>query len=429
MPDIKFQVEMAEFKNKVNFVRNGLGPSKTDLQTQLIRIEIGGKKGVMFAANKEMFCRTEFKITRPEDGAEGSFAVLGNRLEKLIAQIETEIVTFRVDAENAEVQAGFLTVNFETYDGAPMKTIEHGVHQHLLSEGLVAPRDTLEEALICAKSCTTTNSIRPDVTHVELRGGRVLSSDGRKIMVYTHEGFDPSLNLKVPATCLDKVISAIKQAGVEKIQIIDADAYYYLKANKNEFTFGVRKVERSFPAIEEQIATTSEPSDEVSLDKHYFENMLRGVSLGLPTDEVKVTINICGTSEPWMEISALNSLGRRSVERTTVDRRSKKDIAFPISFQHLLGTLNVFKGDSVVDLLILEDKHMMMVKDRTELREVLTVIPFRTDALIEQERKDADAAAAARKAAAEKDGGEKVAGEALAKAALEESAKEDLDLE
>jgi len=201
--DIKFSVEMSELRRKINFVRNGLGSSKTDLPVMLMRFEVAGNKATIFAASKEMFCRTEMKTTREEESAEGSFTVLGNKMEKLISQVEVEQIAFKADAENLEAQAGFLTVNFELYDGASLNTVEQGVQDHLTAEGLVADRMALEEALACAKTCTVLNSIRPDVTHVELREGRMLSSDGRKIMIYSHDGFPKELALKCPATPLN----------------------------------------------------------------------------------------------------------------------------------------------------------------------------------------------------------------------------------
>jgi len=414
--NIKFSVEMTELRKKVNFVRNGLGVSKTDLPVLLMRFEIAGSKATLFTASKEMFCRCEMKITPEEDSSEGSFTVLGSKMEKLISQVEVEMVSFKADAENLETQAGFLTVNFELFDGASLNTVDQGVQDHLKAEGLTVDRTALEEALACAKTCTVQSSIRPDVTHVELRDGRMLSSDGRKIMIYSHDGFPPEQKLKCPATNINALLIAVKNIDSQNAQIIEGKSYYYIKANLNEFSLGVRKVERSFPAVEKQITSTEVPSDEISIDKNVLEAMLRGVSLGLPSEEVKVTLEAGGTGqESYLEASAVNSLGRRSHERASCGRSTEEKLQFPVSFKHLLDTLSVFKGDSVVDMMAYNKLNLLMVRDTTDLREVLTVIPFRTDAQIDKEREEAEALALARKKASEEeDAHEQVEGEEVA---------------
>jgi len=400
--EIKFNVEMSELRRKINFVRNGLGNSKTDLPVILMRFEVAGNKATIFTASKEMFCRTEMKITKEEDSTEGSFTVLGSKMEKLISQVEVEQVAFKADGENIEAQAGFLTVNFELFDGASLNTVEQGVQDHLTGEGLVADRLALEEALACAKTCTVMNSIRPDVTHVELRGGRMLSSDGRKIMIYSHDGFPKELKLKCPATTVNSLLTAVKNIDSQSAQVFEGSSYFYVKANLNEYSLGVRKVERSFPAVESQILTQDPASDEISIDKNVLEAMLRGVSLGLSSEEVKVTLEAGGKAqESYLEASAVNSLGRRSHERASCGRQSEEKLQFPVSFKHLLDTLSVFKGDSVVDMMAYSKLNLLMVRDTTDLREVVTIIPFRTDAQIDKERQEAEALAEARKKASE----------------------------
>lgn len=402
MPDIKFSVDMNELRRKVNFVRNGLGSSKTDLPVMLIRCNVTGRKMTLFAANKEMFCRTEVKINREsEDAPDGSFSVLGQKLVNLINTIEMEQASFEADQENLKVNAGFLTVNLVLYDGAQLKQIEQGVAEHLTTEGNAVDRPAFEEALSCAKSCTTMNSIRPEVNHVEMRKGRVLSSDGRKIMIYSYDGFNDALTFKVPATVLNAAIAAIKNIEAEKAAIIDGAAYYFLKANLNEYSFGIRKVERTFPAVETQIQTGATPDDEISVDKNVLQGMLQGVSLGLDSDEVKVIFDADGVKgEAYLEVSAKNSLGRRSSERTSCGRTGAGPTSFPISFKHLLDTLTVFKGDSVVDLSVLSKMNLLMVRDSTAEREVVTIIPFRTDAQIEAEKEENKKLEEARKKAA-----------------------------
>lgn len=401
MSEIKFTAEMAALRKKLNFVRNGLGASKTDLPVMLVRFNISGNKLTMFCAAKEVFCRTEMKITRDDDEpADGAFSVLGSKIVQLMTAAEAEQISFRADTENVEIMAGFLTVNLTLYDGSPLKQIESGIMGHLEVEGCVVDRSALEESLVCAKSCTTSSSIRPDVTHIELRDQRMLSSDGRKIMIYSNDGFDKNLQFKVPATALNQVIAAVKNVEAEKIQIVVGESYYCIRGNLNEYTLGVRKVEREFPSVEKQIESASSPDDEISVDKHVFEAALRGVAIGLESDEVRVQIEASGNgSDAYLEVSARNSLGRRSFERSSCGRTGDAPISFPVSYRHILDTLNVFKGDSVVDISVMVKMNLAMIRDVTEDRQVTTIVPFRTDAQIEKEKQEAAAAEEARKGA------------------------------
>jgi len=396
--DVNFSVEMKELRQRVNFVRNGLGSLKTDLPGLLIRFNVTGNKLTMFTSGKEMFCRTEQPITRTEETpVDGSFGVMGAKLINLVNSTEAERVYFKADQEGLEVQSGLLTVNLVLYDSATLKQIEQGVSDHLTMEGTSIDRSSFEEALTCAKSCTTANNLRPDVTHVELRGGRVLSSDGSKIMIYSHDGFDKSLSYKVPAAILSAVITAIKNTEAESVQLIDGQNYYYMRGKLNGFTFGIRKVERHFPQVEGMITAVGTPDDEISIDKKVLQAMIAGVALGLDSQEVKVIFDADGQKpEQYLEVSSKNSLGRRSYERCSCGRTGTTATSFPVSFKHLNDTLSVFKGDSVVDLSIIQKKHLLLVRDHTNDREVVTVIPFRTDAQIEKEKADAAAAEKAR---------------------------------
>jgi hypothetical protein len=399
--DVIFSVEMKELRQRVNFVRNGLGSLKTDLPGQLIRFNVTGSKLTMFASGKEMFCRTEMPIQRTEETpADGAFGVMGSKLINLVNSTEAERVYFKADQEGLEVQSGLLTVNFVLMDSAILKQIEQGVSEHLSIEGASIDRSAFEEALTCAKSCTTTGNIRPDVTHVELRGGRVLSSDGSKIMIYSHDGFNKELSYKIPAAILSGVISAIKNTDAESIQLAEGANYYFMRGKLNGFTFGIRKVERPFPSVEGMIVAVGTPDDEISIDKKVLQTMIAGVALGLDSQEVKVVFDADGQKpEQYLEISSKNSLGRRSYERCSCGRTGQNPTSFPVSFKHLTDTLSVFKGDSVVDLSVIAKKHILLVRDHTNDREVVTVIPFRTDAQIEKEKAEAAAAEKAREKA------------------------------
>jgi hypothetical protein len=399
---VSLTVDLATLRKKVNFVRNGLGASKSDLQMQLIRCDVTGHKLTMFAANKEMLCRCETKIDREEAAPDGSFSVLGHKLATLVSTAEAERVTLEADQENLKVTAGFLTVNLTLYDGASLRSVEQGCAEHLRTEGRAIARDALEEALSCGKSCTTTNSIRPDVNHVELRGGKLLASDGRKIMIYANDTFDEEINLKVPAGTLNSVISALKNIEAEKVNLHEGPSYYFIKGNLSEYSTGIRKTERNFPDVEGMVTRgTQEPDDEIAVDKHVLTAALAGVALGLESEEVKVTFDLDGAgTSSVLEVSAQNNLGRRSFERTSCGRTGTRPLSFPVSYKHMLDTLSVFKGDSVVDIGVNQKLSLLTVKDSNAVRQVLTMIPFRTDGQIQAEKADKAAEEEARKSQA-----------------------------
>lgn len=408
---LSFNTDLPQLKAAINFVRNGLGSSKTDTHVMLIRGTVAGAKLTLFAANKEMFGRAEVKITREGDEAEtGFFAVMGDKLVALVNSLETEKIYFEADSEAVKVSAGFLVVSLVQYDGSSLRQAEVAVAEHLSKEGDLLQREMLVEALGCAKACSTTNSIRPDVTHIEFRNGKMLSSDGRKILIYAPvmpkeadkmPGLGRTTELKVPAAILNPVLSAVKNISSERVQVATGASYYYIKSGLNEFSLGVRRVERSFPDVEGQLKILGPPADDVSVDRNVLSNMLTSVALGLDSDEVRVQVDVEGQKPSTViEISAKNSLGRRSHERTSCGRQSTDGapISFPISFKHLLDMMPVFKGDTVVDLLVYPKMNLVVVHDHTPARDVNTIIPFRTEQVIAEEEREAKEAADAKKA-------------------------------
>jgi len=392
-----FAVEIEKLRQHVAFAKAGLGASKIDIPVQLFRFETEGNKLHIFAANKEMFAKTIMSIIREDESdVDGSFAVMGLKVDKLLQQVDSETMSFSADNENLELKAGFLTVNFELFDGSVLRTAETGLTDHFEVEGLAMSTSILEEALVCARACTTISSVRPDVMHVELRKGKMLSSDGRKVMIYASPNLLPELTLKVPSANLNQYISGIRSIGLDSIQVAEGPSYYVVKGGLSEFVLGVRKVERDFPAVEEQLMNGATPTDEIAVDKHVLEAMIKGVALGLPGDDVKVTMVAGGKgNDAYLEVSAKNSIGRKSHERASAGRKVEKPVTFPISFKHLLDTLAVFRGDSVVDIDACNDRNLMVVRDFTESREVTTVIPYRTDKQIEEEKAEVEARKAA----------------------------------
>lgn len=398
---LEFSIEMAALRKAVNYVRNGLGNSKTDLSVMILRFDLKGNNCSAFATDKEVFTRVDMPVIN--NGEDGVFGVMGAKIEKLISQVDAEVVRFRVDDENVEVSAGFLVVNFEVYDESTIRVTEMSLldESAALESWNSLPRSSFEEGLVISKSCTTSTSIRPDVNHVEFRHGRMLCSDGRKILVLSHDSFPVAMGLKIPAAALNSMIGAVKNADTETLAIAEGKSYYYLKAKG--YLMGVRKIERDFPQVENMVASLEDSTDEVTIDKLVLEGMVKGVALGLASDDVKVQVDLVGFgTDSVLEASTLNSVGRRSYERASCGRKLAEPLSFPISFKHLLDTLGVFKGDSVVDMMVLDNKSILLVRDTTDDRQVLTVIPFRTKDAVEQEKKEAEARQAAReKASAE----------------------------
>ena len=83
---LEFAVEMTDLRKAVNYARNGLGNSKTDLSVMLFRLTVSGSTASLFAFDKEVFTRCVFPIKNP-DHKDGSFSILGQKLEKLISQV------------------------------------------------------------------------------------------------------------------------------------------------------------------------------------------------------------------------------------------------------------------------------------------------------------------------------------------------------
>lgn len=404
----KFTVDTDDLKKHVGFIKAGLGNSRTDLSVMLMKFNISPNQATIFAQNKEIMARSIMPIETEEDQALISFSLLGAKLDKLANHVGSEKVYFSVDDTTVEITSGFLKVSMEVYDGAMLKNIERAAFDDIDKEGEAFPREFLAEALTCAKSCSTSDSMKPEVNHVEFRAGRCLSSDGRKAMIYTHKDFNEEVELKVPTSCLNNVLNGVKgMSDVEHVQVLANSGYFLLKGGTRH-VLAVRKIERVFPEIENQIANTSSPEEEVAIDRTVLESMIRGVSLGLSSEDVRITVTVKGDDKnSQLLITAVNSSQRTSTEYADCGREGSEEIDFPISFKHLLDTLGVFKGDSIVDLMIFSSRNILIVKDVTEAREVFHVLPFRTEAAIaqeEEERKEKEKAGTAAEVEEEEDG-------------------------
>jgi len=257
-------------------------------------------------------------------------------------------------------------------------------------DGLGVGKGILEEAVSSGKSCITPKAIRPEVTHAELRNGLFLSSDGRKMLIYSHDGMPKGISTKIPALVIGSVLAGIKAMNADAVQILEGQNYYFLRGGNN-FAIGWRKIERDFPQVEDKVRVNTEAGEKIVIDRLMLESMIKGVVIGLPSDEVKISISITGNKKSAkMEVSGLNSLNKKSFEVAPCGREKDNDINFPVSFKHFLDTLAVFKGDSVVDLIVLIDQNMVQVRDINQEREVLTAIPFRTKDQVEKEEKETE---------------------------------------
>lgn len=395
-----FSVETELLKGRVAFAKNALGSSKTDPAVTSFLMTLKAGILTVFAANKEMFAQTELRVEGADD-ADQVFCVNGPKLTSLLTYAESERMTFSISEDSVDAQAASLRVNLPLVDSAVLRQISDGHSEWKDTATKPIDRASLVEALTCGKSCTTANSVRPDVTHVEIRDGRLLSSDGRKILVYAHDGFNEEIKFKCPASILTSALNCCKNITAEAVEIGEGAAWYYIKGQIKAFVVGIRKVERDFPAVEGQIEAASTPADDISIDKNVLEAAVRGVSTGIDNDDVRITLKASGAeTEATLTVTAKNSLGKTSEESASAGRTAKEDIAFPISYKHLLDTLGVFKGDSVVDMSVMSDRNVLLVQDNLPTRQVMTLIPFRTDEQIEREAEEARQAEEARKKAA-----------------------------
>jgi 5-hydroxyisourate hydrolase-like protein (transthyretin family) len=153
----------------------------------------------------------------------------------------------------------------------------------------------------------------------------------------------------------------------------------------------IRKTERTFPAIEANFEGLPDPTDTISLDVNVLEAMTKGVAIGLPSDEVRVTMTASGAGQnAQLEISTTNALGRRSHEHTQCGRVTNGEISWPVSFKHLIDCTQALKNaDDVITMQVMQDRSFLIFAEDSKERTIRTFVPFRTDQAIEQERAEA----------------------------------------
>jgi len=376
---MKFSVDMTLLRSAVKQLKPAMGTAKSDLVVLLTMFEVENDILRLFVTDKEMFAITEISLLSSQ--VNGRFSMLSSKLLGLVSEVKTEIVNFSVDEENVCVEAGFLNVNFDSYDSDKLQVLR----DQLLSDGhaMKASLDRAQVvgALLCSKTCATATDLRPELGHLEVRNGKILSSDGSKIMVVTAQNlFDEGLVFKIPTTSLNAVVDILKHCQSPVVDLYEGNSYYRLEAAPT--IVGVRRVERSFYAVEDVLEKLVEDTncDNVVVDSEVFRTMLRGVALGLSSDDSRITIDLYDEETgSILEVSSYSRNRRRSFERTTCGRSVSHPITFPVSYKHLVTSLTAFEGDSVVDLRVFPGWKFLVLEDNIPDRQVQTIIPFRTD--------------------------------------------------
>lgn len=207
---MKVSVDMQILKRAVSEIKPAMGQAKNDLTVLLTFFEVKDNRVHLFVTDKEMFACTHFEALTSE--GEGNFSMLSAKLLKLVSEVDIETLSFDVDVENICVEAGYLTVNFDNFDSKMMN-----LRDQLLSDCTTQSEDVERlaflNALMCNKTCIPQNDLRPDMGHVEIRGGRILSSDGSKVMVTECESlFSDTFSLKIPSTSVVGVVEVLKAA-------------------------------------------------------------------------------------------------------------------------------------------------------------------------------------------------------------------------
>jgi len=388
------EMELPELKRLVAFAKNGGGLSKIEGQENLILFRVKGFRITVFSANKDgvFWAAGTIVSSNFERGDEKIFTMNSDLLHRALGTQDTKLamMTLEEDGESLLLKIASLELYLELKDGSNLRMLEEIVEKGKEKEGLVLTRDVLIEAMTYARSCTATEGLRPETWQVELRRKLFLSSDGRKIMIYSRSDLPEELSFRIPSSNLSPFIGALKAGGPGgNIQVVAEGAYYYFTSGTKDQLIAVRRNENQFPEVELQLGNEKDYQDHLTIDTNVFGAMTKGVSLGLPPDEVKITLEITGdNNSAELEVQAVNSLKRVSKERTMIGRTAKKPLSFPISYRHVLDTLQLFKGDSVVDIMVHDKKNYIVIMDKTELRVVRTIIPFRTKVAQEKEEED-----------------------------------------
>lgn len=387
--NLHFTLPLDDLRKATDFVRHGLGGAAQErLDAHLFLFDLRGPLVTIFACSGELLARASIPVHRESKCTEdGSFAVLAKPFQELISSVSRERIIFTVDDQNAKIRAGDLRVNFATQAAVALRDAASPVPEEVVLQAKALPREMLVAALRCAKTWGAgCDALRPDLNHTEYRNGRFLASDGKRMMVYSPTRAQAGISLRVPNTVLNATIDALGGIkGEEVVAVAEPTAvydYYYLYVG-DRYLFGIQKLDKSFPDVEDKffswLQSDSEADDVVRVDRRYFANMVRGVSLGVDPDKAKngsVRIHAAGTgAKASLTVVSENALGRVSFQRGNCGRKALDAISVSVSFAHLLDTLAAFR-DQVVDIFIVK-RGILLVRDILPEREVLTVIPLR----------------------------------------------------
>jgi DNA polymerase III sliding clamp (beta) subunit (PCNA family) len=412
--NLNFTLALDELRQATNFVRHGLGGvAEEHLGARLFLFDLRGQGTskqpspllTIFASNGELLARASVPVQRgPTCTEDGSFAVLAKTFLELISSgIGSEWVTFSVDDQNVKIRArgfrGGLRVNFATY------AVDFDARAIALRDAAAPPpagvstagtswrKGVLVAALTHAKTWgAVCDASRLDVNHTEYRNGRFISSDGKRILIYSPIGATKQdVGLKVPNTLLHRVIGALQDIPGDEVTVAEPSAigrYYYISAG-DRFMLRFRDIGKSFPDVEENYLSypKSDADDVVRVERKYFENMVKAVSLGVDPDKEKsgsVFLYVAGTgAKASLTVVSENELDRVSFERVICGRKALDAISLKVKFKHLLDTLAVCK-DQTIDIFIVRKKGVLLVRDSLPEREVLAVISFLCGATLQE---------------------------------------------
>jgi hypothetical protein len=390
MSKVEFSVDSDVFKSHIDFVKSGLGVSDTNIANLLVLMRLEGTTLHFFTSNNDMFCITSTEVSL-KGSCEGvkNFSILGSKLTSLVQVTDTESITFTVEEGVVGIKVGLFQISLIQLDSKVISSLlDMYIRYEDCSDYFEVDSSILRESVLCASSCTTVKSVRSELMHVQLRRGKVISTDGRRVMIYdAPNAFPKDKGFKIPSSCITQSVICMKHIPSSIIKVSEESSHFVFSGNNVGFIFGVRKVDSDIPDIENQVCNVEvSPEDEISIDAASLDNAVKSTSIGIDTDSEVIRFEVHGEDrKAYIEISALNSLQKRSYKKASVSRGGSKSISFPISYKHLLETLKTSTKGGIIDIEVRTPGNYLVVKDETDVRIVYTLIPFRTSNELQEE--------------------------------------------
>jgi hypothetical protein len=380
---MKFTAEMSALSNGVRFARTALAsPGSRDFSSKLFRFEVAEESLSILAANTKIACLAKLPLLKRDARIQEPivFGANGHKFAGLLDNVSSEIAVLTVDDQNVKVEVGSATVNFARCNPVNLARVHAELVREASGQGPLVSTSALADALYVTKSCSATFPVQPDRCHSELRNGQFVATDGSRVIVITCSHGFGSAALKVGHAEHTAVLNALAHVLGRDIRVIAGASQTYFSTPPNDFVIGFRTIERSFPPLEKQILALN-ARDEFSIDKDALLGSCRIVPFGLPDGEVRIDLALetLGPGKSGLEailhVEGTNEIGRISREDSPCGRKAREPITLAVSFEHMLATLAVFVGDSVVDLKVTDVG--LVILDRSPSREVVTVIPYR----------------------------------------------------